>query len=123
MIPAVAVPPWPQENRPVIAAAPVALLWLTVAQVAPPAQTAAPPGPAMKPVAVVREAFRRMLDRPLVPLDTKANAPHTEGGGLVSERLSFATEKKADGSTERVPALVVRPAADAGRRPAVIVLH
>src|SRR5262249_37429127 len=43
--------------------------------------------------------------------------------GLVTERLSFVSDRNPDGTEERVPVLLVRPAGDAGRLPAVIVLH
>src|SRR5262249_37413998 len=43
-------------------------------------------------------------------------------GGLVTEHFSFASERKADGSIERVPVLLVRPEVQ-GKLPAVIVLH
>jgi dienelactone hydrolase len=78
----------------------------------------------LKAPAEIRAAFHKLLDRPKVPLDvqpvlsTEADAP-----GTVSEHLMFASEKKADGTTERVPTLIVRPKESAGRRPAVIVLH
>jgi dienelactone hydrolase len=116
----------------VFAAAPSALLWLALAQVpAAPAPAVAQatdtatPKPALKPPAEVKAAFLKLLDRPRVPLDVKAEPPNSDTTtGLVSERLSFASEAKPDGTTERVPVLVVRFApTGAGRRPAVIVLH
>jgi dienelactone hydrolase len=72
----------------------------------------------------VKAAFLKLLDRPKVALDVVMENEQTDDG-LVTERLSFAAEKKADGSIERVPVLIVRPASpqDNGRRPAVIVLH
>src|SRR5205814_234795 len=71
----------------------------------------------------VRAAFRKLLDRPRVPLDPKAGESKTEGE-LVTERLSIASEKKRNGAVERVPMMIVmRPARAGGRRPAVIVLH
>ncbi len=80
--------------------------------------------------AEVKQAFHKLLDRPGVALDVVAQSIKTDPeAGLTTEILSFASEKKADGSIERVPVLVVRPAekADDGtgvtRRPAVIVLH
>jgi dienelactone hydrolase len=71
----------------------------------------------------VKAAFLQLLDRPRVPLDMKTGATADLGDGLVLEHLSFASEKKADGTVERVPAVVVRPAKGEGKRPAVIVLH
>jgi dienelactone hydrolase len=70
----------------------------------------------------VRAAFRRLLDRPRVPLDPRAGQSKTEGE-LVTERLSIASEKKRNGAIERVPMVIVRPARAGGPRPAVIVLH
>jgi dienelactone hydrolase len=77
---------------------------------------------AAPPPAEVKASFLKLLDRPRVPLDVKVESSDT-GRGLTIEYLSFASEKKADGATERVPTLVVRPADDSKRRPAVIVLH
>jgi dienelactone hydrolase len=74
----------------------------------------------------VKASFLKLLDRPKVALDVLQESERT-GDGLVTERLSFAAERKADGSIERVPVLVVRPSSPTengnGRRPAVIVLH
>jgi dienelactone hydrolase len=82
-----------------------------------------------KSPAEVKAAFLKLLDRPKVPLDVR-NEPSVidPKTGDVVERLSFASEKKADGTTERVPVLVVRPTSSDGggavaKRPAVIVLH
>lgn len=82
-----------------------------------PQQAAVPPTPAE-----VKASFLKLLDRPRVPLDAKATTSDTSRG-LVVERVSFASEARPDGPAERVPALVVRPAEDAKRHPAVIVLH
>ncbi len=71
----------------------------------------------------VRAAFHKLLDRPKVPLDVQAGSVTKFEDGTVLERLSFASEKKADGRVERVPTIVLRPAKPAGRLPAVIVLH
>src|SRR5262245_22695140 len=60
--------------------------------------------------AEVKEAFRKLLDRPKVALDVVAEKPQT-ADGLTTEHLTFASEKKADGTIERVPAIVVRPEA------------
>jgi dienelactone hydrolase len=80
------------------------------------AQTPAYPSPAE-----VRQQFRKLLDRPAVPLNVKVHDSKTEGG-LVSERLSFTSEKTADGE-ERVPVLLVRPEGKDRKWPVVIVLH
>src|SRR5262245_42198035 len=77
----------------------------------------------LPPPAEVKKEFLKQLDRPKVPLDVKAEVADPDKDGLTSERVSFATEKRADGRIERVPTIVVRPAGSDGRRPAVIVLH
>ena len=71
----------------------------------------------------VKTAFLKMLDRPQVPLDIKTHETKPAHRGVVSERLDFAVEAHPDGTTERVPALVVRPEGMTGRLPAVLVLH
>jgi dienelactone hydrolase len=78
--------------------------------------------PAYPPVAQVREAFLKQLDRPKVdadpkPLDTKSE------GGFVTEHFTIATEKKKSGQIERMPILLVRPEKADGKRPAVVVMH
>jgi cephalosporin-C deacetylase-like acetyl esterase len=71
----------------------------------------------------VRAAFHKLLDRPKVDPDVKQlSRPRTEGG-LTTEHLSFASERKADGTFERVPMLVVHPENSSRRLPTVIVLH
>ena len=40
-----------------------------------------------------------------------------------SKNFTFASEKKADGSIERVPTFILRPEKIKGKLPAVIVLH
>ncbi len=72
--------------------------------------------------AQTREAFLKLLDRPKVSADAKEAAPAKETDGLITEHLSIATEKKADGTIERLPILIVRPA-KSGKCPAMIVLH
>jgi dienelactone hydrolase len=71
----------------------------------------------------VKASFLKLLDRPKVPLDVKEETMSKPQDGLVVEHFSFATEKKADGTVERVPAILVRPEKVSGRLPAVIVLH
>jgi dienelactone hydrolase len=74
--------------------------------------------------AQVRTAFLKLLDRPRVPLDVRVTEMKAFGDGTVLEQLSFAAEKKADDSIERVPTLILRPPHKVeGRLPAVIVLH
>jgi dienelactone hydrolase len=72
--------------------------------------------------AEVKAAFLKLLDRPRVALDVRQEGSTVEGGFAIV-RASFASEKKADGTIERVPVLLVRPAKAKGRLPAVIVLH
>jgi dienelactone hydrolase len=91
------------------------LLFAGVARADAPASYPAPE--------VVRAAFLDRLDRPKVPLASEVLGKAPEAGGLVAERIRFASEKKADGGTEWVPALLIRPEKADGRRPVVIVLH
>ena len=71
----------------------------------------------------LKAEFVKLLDRPKVEFDIKADPPKKEVDGIVSEHITFATEKKADGSVERVPLLLVRPEKNDERRQCVIVLH
>ena len=71
--------------------------------------------------AETRKAFLKMLHRPNVPLDVKEESSK-EADGSITEQLSFASEKKANGTVERVPVMIVRPA-KSGKYPAMIVLH
>jgi dienelactone hydrolase len=95
------------------------LALLVLAQVAP---AEAPAVRSVSP-AEARKAFVALLDRPKVPLDVQSDNPAKAVDGIVAEHLTFATEKKADGTIERVPTLIVRPEKDAGKRPTVILLH
>ena len=70
-----------------------------------------------------KAAFFKLLDRPKVPMDVRLDAPTRNEGGLVVEHISFASEKKADGSIERVPVLVVRPDKAEEKQPTVLALH
>jgi dienelactone hydrolase len=78
---------------------------------------------AYPPPGEVRAAFVKQLSRDKVPLDPQTKIPATEVDGRVVETISIASERKADGTVERVPLLIVRPARATGRLPAVIVLH
>jgi alpha-beta hydrolase superfamily lysophospholipase len=72
----------------------------------------------------IRADYRKLLDRPKVPLDVKTHG--TKPGpidGWTIETLDFASEKKADGSFERVPTILSRPTKSSSPRPIVIVLH
>src|ERR1700694_770843 len=82
------------------------------------------PQPAYPPPAEVKAAFLKLLDRPRVPADVKIQEQKNDRDGLVVERLSFASEKKADGQVERVPVLLIKPAGKQDKKwPAVMVLH
>jgi fermentation-respiration switch protein FrsA (DUF1100 family) len=87
-----------------------------------PTQFHAQDAPKILPPAQVKAAFLKLLDRPKVPLDVQITATKNLGDGVVVEHLTFASEKK-NGTVERVPTLVLRPAKIDGKLPAVIVLH
>lgn len=70
-----------------------------------------------------KAAFLKLLDRPKVDADLKAEGKEVEKDGLVYRRWSFASEKKADGTVERVPGLSVRRTGAKGNDPVMIVLH
>jgi len=63
-----------------------------------------------------------MLDRPKVLLDTKV-VSEKEVKGFTEQKLTIATEKKSDGTMERMPALILKPSSAKGKIPAVIMLH
>lgn len=73
--------------------------------------------------AQVRAAFLKLLDRPKVAADPSIESTKAYAPGWVLEQLSIASEKKADGSIERVPMLILRPEKNSRKLPAVIVLH
>jgi dienelactone hydrolase len=75
------------------------------------------------PPAAVRSAFLKLLDRPKVAADAKIEEVRAYAPGWVLEHLSIAIEKKADGTIERVPMLILRPQISGKTLPAVIVLH
>jgi dienelactone hydrolase len=71
-----------------------------------------------------RAAFLKLLDRPKVPADVKPGTESQKGTGPRYSEWSFASEKKADGTTERVPVLMVSPNDEVKqKRACVIVLH
>ena len=70
-----------------------------------------------------KAALLKLLDRPKVPADVREDAKTTEKAKLVVSRWSFASEKKADGTVERVPVLMVSPSDAKGKLPVMIVLH
>jgi dienelactone hydrolase len=86
-----------------------------------PASADKPPAPSYPSPDEVRQAFRKLLERPAGPLNVKVRDTKTDGG-LVTESLTFASEKKADGE-ERVPMLLVRPEKVTKKLPVVIVIH
>jgi pimeloyl-ACP methyl ester carboxylesterase len=86
---------------------PVGLRADEAAKVLPPEQT--------------RKAFLQLLDRPRVDADVKEGAG-LASGAIATHTFTFASEKKRDGTVERVPVLFVRPAAE-GRYPVLIVSH
>jgi dienelactone hydrolase len=87
-----------------------------------PVGVPAQPAPSHAPPADVKAAFLKLLDRPRVPLDVRDLMPKKTPDHVI-EQLSFASEKKADGTIERVPAILLRPAEVQGKLPAVLVLH
>jgi dienelactone hydrolase len=96
------------------------LTLLAVALFAPliPAQDRASLAPAD-----AKKAFLKLLDRPRVAADARQERPPETRGGLTYHTWSFASEKKADGTVERVPVLTVRPEKVEAPLPAIIVLH
>src|SRR5579871_1670381 len=64
-----------------------------------------------------RQAFLKIIQRPLVPLNVKLEAQPQEGG-LAVEQLLFSSD-----AANRIDALVYKPASVSGRLPVVIVLH
>src|SRR5437879_5805093 len=85
-----------------------------------PVRAEAPPN--YPPPAQVKEAFLKLLDRPKVDPAVKSDSPKKLQDGFILEHLTFASEKKADGTFERVPMLILKPENAKGKLPAVIVL-
>jgi dienelactone hydrolase len=75
------------------------------------------------PPAKVRADLLKLLDRPKVEPDVKADKATMTPDGFVLEHFTFASQKKPDGTIERVPMLILKPADAKGRLPAVIVMH
>ena len=75
------------------------------------------------PAEKAKAAFLKLLDRPKVAPDEKAEGDPVEKNGLTYSKWSFASEKKADGTIERVPALTVAPTGKKDKLPVMIVLH
>jgi dienelactone hydrolase len=78
------------------------------------------PRKALSP-AETKKAFLKLLDRPKVALDLSA-VTTVRSADELQESFTFASEKKADGTTERVPVLLVRPEKE-GTYPVMIFLH
>lgn len=102
--------------------------WFIVAVglLAPPQLLAAEPAEKLAeypPPAAVKAAFLKLLDRPKIDAAPKTIDEPRTAAGLVTEHLSIATERKADGSIERMPLLIVRPEKATGQLPVVVVLH
>lgn len=93
-------------------------LWLLAVTVPLGAQELPKP----PPPAEAKKNLLKLLDRPKVPAAVKVLSEPKETGGFVTEHYNFASEKKADGTEERVPVLLVRPA-NPGKYPVMIVLH
>jgi dienelactone hydrolase len=70
-----------------------------------------------------KAAFLKLLDRPKIPAEVREEAKPVEKNGLIYTRWSYASEKKTDGTTERVPVLTVTPSGKTGKLPAMIALH
>lgn len=95
------------------------LLALLFAALLAPQFSSAQPLPPEK----AKAGLLKLLDRPKVAADVKDDAKPVEKNGLVYSRWSFASEKKVDGTTERVPVLMVAPASAKGKLPVIICLH
>src|SRR5688500_14826746 len=95
--------------------------WLTLVLLLPPVAAAQEPRVSYPPAAEVRTAFLKLLDRPKVLFNVKIEETKKDEDdeSIVIERLSFASEKRADGETERVPVLIYRPAKVTKKLPAV----
>ncbi len=72
---------------------------------------------AVMDAAATRAAFLQLIDRPRVALAPELQAP-VAAGGVVRVDFSYMTE-----AGQRVPGILVEPAAGASRRPVVVALH
>jgi predicted esterase len=70
----------------------------------------------------VRAAFKKLLDRPKVPLKASWDTSVRVDDGTLIQYGTLASEKKLDGTIERIPIYIKRPTVK-GKVPAVIVLH
>jgi dienelactone hydrolase len=122
MNPSLAKPALIEIAKRVRRAARIGILLGAAALVANTARSGEPPL-VYPPAAQVKQDFLKQLDRPRTAADPKIQKTQTDAGGRVVETISIASERKADGSVERVPILLVRPAARSGRLPVVVALH
>lgn len=99
----------------------LALVVLLLVTAHPRAQT--DPVPAPTPPIEVKANFLRLIDRPRVAPDIRNHETKAPFRNLITEKLDIATERRPDGSFERVPMVVVRPEGVTGRLPVVVVLH
>lgn len=70
-----------------------------------------------------KAALLKALDRPKVSADVREDAKPVATNKRTVSRWSFASEKKADGTVERVPVVMAVPAGAKGKLPVMIVLH
>ncbi|QEL18399.1 alpha/beta hydrolase [Limnoglobus roseus] len=70
-----------------------------------------------------KAALLKALERPEVAADVREDAKPVVASKRAVSRWSFASEKKADGTVERVPVLMAIPAGAKGKLPVMIVLH
>jgi dienelactone hydrolase len=69
------------------------------------------------PVPKARQDFLKLIDRPRVPLDAKADAPVVSGGNT---QINFSYTAEPG---QVVPGIIIKSSSAGGRRPAVIALH
>ncbi len=69
-----------------------------------------------------KAALLKLLDRPKVKPEVEEGAAKN-ADDLVYQKWTFASEKRADGTGERVPVLQVSPSGANQKRPVMIVLH
>lgn len=80
--------------------------------------------PAIKtPPSVIRANFLALINRPHIPFDAQHHETKPPYRNLITERLSIAVERRANGTVERIPMLVVKAEKTTGRLPVVLVCH
>ena len=98
----------------------LAVVVLLVVAANPRAQTTVPtPVPPLE----VKADLQRLLDRPRIAPDVRNHETKPVFKSLITEKFDFASERRVDGNTERVPVILVRPEEMTGRLPVVLVLH